>query len=1367
MKHFGLITTLIITLASFNAQAQTARLYSSSDGLANSHIHDIFQDSKGFIWISTENGLSRFDGLRFLNTSFDRSETNSIASNTVRTVLEDSKGRFWVGTSAGLQTFNTDYNTYTKINLEDWGVPDSDQHITKLMELTIGEERKILAASSGHGIYILDADSCAIDHDSQNAINRSLPSKFISTIFKDSSNMLWITTEAGGISLIDLADFSSEPVIWNRSLAIESGDIINTFAEDSQAGNILIGTQSYGMLVWDKATGQIRRPKGKSNGNSSIMSIIPNNIATRYGEHTFLVGIENQGIKLYNADSESISGVRFSNVPFNTSGWKVHKLMEDSQGNVWVGALQNGVMIIPKSMFGFRHVDLGPHDYSEGRNISVTSVISDEERDILWVGTDGSGIYRTDRSNSSDMNLSAENSGLSNNSIMSLALDSRGTLWIATYLGGLFTYSPEKGVRQFKDQKSIGTDKIYNLAYSAEEDALYVGTHGNGLSKVDAKAEKVMQTWDDDSNKWISYLTFDSSGLLWIGTYNGPKAYDSRVNSLTGYELIEGKSIRVNSIFETKDGNIWIGTGEGLICMDRTTKERTLYTEDDGLACNPVSSILEDEDGHLWISTLNGLSRFHLETKTFKNFFQYDGLQENEFNAKAAYKRPNGRMYFGGINGLTVFNPHYVDNREKNIPSLYLSGISIMNKEVRYDPANGENNILDKHISEATRITLPNDADIFSVEFSVLEYTNPQKVVYEYMMEGLEKSWNRTFNDSNNATYTNLPSGRYKLKIMAFYEGEPEEFSYREIDVKVLHPWYMSLWAWLIYISVGIIIVLTLLELRNRRIALKAQQEESEIKEMKLEMFTNISHEIRTPLTLVMTPLKQMRENENEPRQKDLYNLMYRNCLRILRIVNQLLDMRKVDNGQMKLHFVETDVIYFIKDIMKSFDNLATSKKIDFSLNCKEESVNLWIDHGNFDKVIFNILSNAFKYTPDHGRLHIDVSSKGECVEFTIENTGDHIGEKHIDKVFDRFYQADIRDAKMGSGVGLHLAKMLVELHHGQISVFNTEDGVAFRIVLPVGCGHLSEEERTKPQNHKDLYTKNIDATEEHSSAEDVTYNADKESNDQVKQHKTRKRIVLVDDDSEMRAYLKLELQNIYNVEVFANGKDAWARISTSVPDAVITDLIMEKMDGAELCSKIKKNPGTNHIPVILLTSSSDESSQQRCIDSGADRFFTKPISLDILKSAIAGAITTRETIKNKYSRDIDYGYSELKITNSDSQLASKVIGIIRKNIENSDFSVEELSREVGMSRVHLNRKLKETMNISPSNLIRSIRLKQAAYLLIFNKVNISEVAYKVGFSTHSYFSNSFHDFFGMTPKEFTAKYMNCTDEETLKNLFG
>ncbi|MBO7191929.1 MAG: response regulator [Bacteroidales bacterium] len=1377
MKHARLLTSFLAIIITLSATAQTARIYTSADGLANSHIHDIFQDSKGFIWLSTENGLSRFDGIRFYNATVDISRPSSIASNIVRTVFEDSMGKFWVGTSAGLQTFDTEYSRFTKVNLEDWSVPDSDQHIVSIIEIFHNGERKIIASSSGHGLYIINAENHQIDRETQNFINKLLPSKFISRVFKDSAQRLWIATEDGGVKVIDLNKTAEISDIWGKDLIKESSDIINTLVEDEATGNIFLGSTNNGIMIWEAATGKIRRTKKDTGKGISIMSMIPNNLITRYGDNTYLVGLENHGLKLFDTQKESLSDIRISNLPFNTDGWKIHDLMEDNQGNVWIGAAQTGAVIIPKSMFGFRTIDLNTKDTGNTHNTSVTSIVSDENRDCLWVGTDGNGIFRTDNEGNT-INLSAENSRISNNSIMSLALDKRGTLWVATYLGGLFSYTTERGFRQFRDQASLGSDKIYNLVYSTENDLLYVGTHGNGFSMVDVKEEKVLRTWNDDENKWISYLTLDNSGLLWIGTYDGPKTYDSRNDRLTKHELIKDKSIRVNSVFESKDGNIWIGTGEGLIRMDRATKEKRFFTEEDGLACNSVSSILEDNNGYLWISTLNGLSRLHLETGTFKNFRQYDGLQENEFNTRAAYKADNGRMYFGGISGITAFNPQYVDRRERSIPPLFLSSLNVMNEVVRYDPMKGDNNILDKHISEATQITLPNNADLFSLGFSVLEYTNPQRVAYQYMMEGLEKSWNSTLPDSHNATYTNLASGKYKLKIKAFYDGEPDEFSYREIDIRVLPPWYMSFWAWLIYIVTGILAIMGLLDLRNRRIALKAHQEESEIKEMKLQMFTNISHEIRTPLTLVMNPLKKMRESEQDMKQKDMYNLMYRNCLRILRMVNQLMDMRKVDNGQMKLHFVETDVVYFIKDIMQSFQNLAVSRNIHFHIENVQNTVNLWIDQGNFDKIIFNILSNAFKHTPDSGEIRISINepavntgilndSVKEYVEFVIENSGEPIEDKHLNKLFERFYQADVRDARMGSGVGLHLTKMLVDLHHGNISAHNTDTGVAFKLRIPVGCMHLTAEEMTRPENHKDLYTKSTITQEEHTSTEDITYNAEEDNDENIRNAKSRKRIVLVDDDSEMRAYLKLELQSIYNVDVYANGKDAWAKISTSIPDAVITDLVMEKMDGAELCEKIKKNPGTNHIPVILLTSSTDEQSQHRCIESGADRYFTKPISLEILKSALAGAIATRETMRNKFGREIDYGYNELKITDSDNQLATKVISIIRQNIENSDFSVEELSREVGMSRVHLNRKLKETMNISPSNLIKSIRLKQAAYLLINNKVNISEVAYKVGFSTHSYFSNSFHDYFGMTPKEFTTQYANCTDEDVLKKLFG
>lgn len=1374
-KPFIIVACL---LCSMIANAQMARMHTSESGLANSHTHDIYQDSKGFIWFSTENGLSRFDGIKFHTFNFDRNNPNSIASNVVRKVFEDSTGKLWVGTSAGLQVFDTEYNSFKKINLEDWSVPDSDQHIMDIEEISYGNSRKIVAGSSGHGIYIIDAETYAIEREMQNAMNRIHDSEYISGMFMDSKERLWISSDTGGLTVMDMKSGKNLTDIWGPGTIHMADDTFDSFIEDNRTGNIIIGTAENGIVIFDDSTGKIRKAKGRQIYDYRIITMIPNNIAPQESRQTFLVGIENHGIKLFDAEAEEIRDIHFPNVSYDTSKWKVHSLMEDRQGNIWAGAIQRGVLVIPKSMFGFENVSLDS-EISYGDNSKcVTSVIEDSENGCMWIGTDGSGLYRIGR-DGTRMNLSSENSALSNNSIMSVALDKRGKLWVATYLGGLYTYTKESGFRQFKDQKTLNTEKIYCIKYSPDDDIIYAGTHGNGFSMINAKEERVLKTWQDDSYKWVSSLYIDRAGLLWIGTYNGPLAYDNKVDKIIEYNLNEEKSIRVNAIYESKDGNIWIGTGEGLVCLKRSDKETKLYTVEDGLPSNSINDILEDDNGNLWISTLNGLSRFEMESGVFSNFYQHDGLQENEFNSKSAFKSADGRLYFGGIKGLTAFYPDKISVRSLEVPSLYLSNLTVMNSDVMYDPLKGDN-ILDKHISEATQITLPNDAKMFSLEFTVLEYTNPQKISYEYMMEGLDKCWHSTLPGSQTATYTNIPHGRYRLKIRAFYDGNPEKQAYKEIGIRILPPWYLSIWAWMAYCLIGVLSILAFFQQRKRKLDLKIQQEESEIKEMKLQMFTNISHEIRTPLTLVMNPLKKMRENETDRQQKDLYNLMYRNCLRILRLVNQLLDMRKVDNGQMKLHFLETDIIYFIKDIMQSFENLAVSRHIDFSMESKTEPVSLWIDQGNFDKIIFNILSNAFKHTPDKGEIKIKVSSPiinnngilnssiQKYIEFIIENSGSAIEERHLEKLFDRFYQADVRDARVGSGVGLHLTKMLVKLHHGEISAYNTTNGVAFRIRIPLGCSHLNAEEMTTPVKHKDLYTKNSSSTYDHSSTEDITYNAsDIIDEDTGKHTKSKKSIILVDDDSEMRAYLKLELQSIYNIEVYANGKEAWGKITTSIPDAVITDLVMEKMDGAELCEKIKKNPGTNHIPVILLTSSTDEQSQQRCIESGADRFFTKPISLEILKSAIAGAISTRETIKNKYSREIDYGYGEITMSNADNELSTKVISIIRQNIDNSDFSVEELSKEVGMSRVHLNRKLKETMNISPSNLIRSIRLKQAAYLLINNKVNISEVAYKVGFSTHSYFSNSFHDFFGMTPKEFTAQYMNCTDEETLKKLFG
>lgn len=1373
MKRTSILTFSVLLLTSMLCNAQTARLYTSESGLTNSQINDIYQDSKGFIWIATENGLSRFDGMNFSTFRFDRNRENSISSNLVLTTFEDSKGTMWIGTSAGLQVFNNDLNSFTDIDLGDAEVPASDQHISDIAEIDFDGDRTILISSSGHGIYAIDPDTHEILPDIRNEINASILSPFVSHLFQDSDKNIWIGYENGGLSFFNTETDRLVEGIWDLPDEENMEDVmVNVFKEDDN-NKIIIGTFNHGILIYDKETGRIRKAASETARDCRVMSMVENNIITSQGRRTFLVGSENEGLKIFDSDTESLKQIQSPQIPYFTSTWKIHSLTEDNQGNVWIGAYQTGILVLPKSMYGFDYMHFSQHSEPNDNSSCVTSIAGDPFRGCLWVGTDGGGLFRVSK-DGDKTNLNERNSGISNNSIMSLAIDKRGNIWIATYLGGLFKYTPETGFKEFKGQHEIDTDKTVCLAYSEDEDILYVGTHGKGLAIIDLNNEEVIDILAEDDYKWISTLYIDKSKMLWIGTYNGPMCYDHKVRKLIQYDVDETLTTRIQSFCESSDGKMWIGTGEGLVCFEKSTGTITSYSEDDGLPSNVITDIQESLDGHLWISTQNGLSRLNRHSGDFKNYYRHDGLQENEFHARASYKAPDGKLHFGGIKGLSSFYPHIVDQRSHPVPPIYFSDLSVMNEQVEYDPKLGKDNILDKNITEATSMKLPYDSNIFSIEFSVLEYTNPHKIVFSYMMEGFDDTWNTVKPIIRTATYTNLPSGRYKLKVKAFFEGEPDKFSYRELDIDILPPWYGSIWAYMVYMTIGILVIWTLIQLNKKHKLQKREREESEIKELKLRMFTNISHEIRTPLTLVMNPLKKMREAETDKKQKELYNLMYRNSLRILRLVNQLLDMRKVDNGQMQLHFLETDVIYFIRDIMQSFENVALSRDIIFSMSTENDVTNVWIDQGNFDKIIFNILSNAFKYTPDGGHITINVSSPrknngelqsnvDEFIEFLIENSGSMVEDRHLDKLFDRFFQVDVRDAKVGSGVGLNLTKMLVELHHGSIHAFNTDTGMAFCIRIPVGHSHLSASEMTKPTNHKDLYTK---AEDHASSREDVTYTPESSGNNDIKQLKSKKSIVLVDDDSEMRSYLKLELNTLYNVESCANAKEAWGRISTTIPDAVITDLIMEGMDGAELCAKIKKNPGTNHIPVLILTSSGDEQNIQRCIDSGADRFFTKPISLEILKGAIANAIITRETIRNKFSKEIDYGYSEMEMPDSGNHLIDKVIRIIRENIEKPDFGVEDLSHEVGMSRVHLNRKLKETMNISPSNLIKSIRLKQAAYLLINNKVNISEVAYKVGFSTHSYFSNSFHDFFGMTPKEFVARYTGCEDEETLKKIF-
>ena len=747
---------------------------------------------------------------------------------------------------------------------------------------------------------------------------------------------------------------------------------------------------------------------------------------------------------------------------------------------------------------------------------------------------------------------------------------------------------------------------------------------------------------------------------------------------------------------------------------------------------------------------------------------------------RAIHHDCDGKMFFGGINGITAFYPDRIIGREKLMSKIYFSRLTVLNQNVNYDESLGDKNILDRHISQARQIILKKEQNVFSLEFAVLEYANPQKVVYGYMLKGFDTDWRYTDSKNRMATYTNLPEGSYIFQVKAFFEGSSndQKVVYNDINIRILPPWYKSWWAYLIYLTFFMILIREFLNLLIRRKLRMQERLELERKELKLRMFTDLTHEIRTPFTLVLTPLKSLRESETDGKRKEMINLIYRNALRILRLLNQLMDIRKIDNRQLKMQFQKTDLIFFIKDVMESFEQLAIMRNIDFRLVSNLELLEVWIDQINFDKVLFNILSNAFKFTPDNGYIMVSLdtfknnSADGlrqdiaEYVKLSIENSGSKIDESEIGRIFDRFYQSRDNTTGSGSGIGLHLAKMIVRLHYGNISIHNVENGVALTIHIPFGKNHLMPTEIVDTSNHKDLYS-GIRLGEQLPNEAD--YIELPQNDDEIvvfKGGKSKRTLVFIDDDADLGKYIRMELSDKYHVEVFTDAREAWKLISTTKPDAVITDLIMPELDGISLCRKIRQNPETNHLPVIILTSATEEESERQCIESGADHYLTKPINLGLLKSTIAQVIQTREMLRNKYRSTVKSDFDEVKMTSPDSRLIAKVIETIRKNIENPEFNVDDLSNEVGISRVHLNRKLKENINISPNNLIKSIRLKQAAYLLINNKVNISDVAYKVGFSSHSYFSNNFKEYFGMAPTEFVMKYTDLDEKESISKLF-
>ena len=1293
-----LIFFLLLTTFLYPVSAQTSRLYTSELGLPNSQINRICQDGHDFLWVCTEGGLLRFDGVSFEEFRHDQNNDFSLLSDSVHDFCEDGHGVKWVGTASGLAIFDSEHSRFSRFDLQDSRQPDSRQFIGKLIMVPGRTGNNLLfVITGGSGIYVIDTGQQTVLNDKREKIYASVPDEHISAALLDAGRRLWIVPDRNGLPVILNVDTLAPcaDVRWEPDLVRAADGIrITALAEDPVTRNLLIGTD-HGLLVFDNATHTVRRARGKNAGKTAISSAIFNNQARLEDGRSFLLGDENGGLLLFDIATEEVRPGILPSMRSTSDNWKATVMFEDNQGNVWLGLYQNGLLVAPKSMFGFSYLGFDKNGIPGQNSACVMSLYDDGRR--LWVGTDGAGLFCTEPGGK-QTNYNKDNSGLTNNAVMCVEGDKHGNLWIGTYLDGLFYKDAGGKIRLFPEQGGIGTMRIRTLEYDEKRDLLYVGTYGAGLVVIDPARLRIVQSVVDEEYLWISALHLDKSGLLWVGTYNGPFQFEAETGLIVPFHP-DMSSARIYSIASDDDGNIWFGTGDGLFCTDAEGSVLMHYNEKSGLANNVIRDIVPSQAGNVWISTAGGLSRLNTRTGVLTSFHVTDGLQSNEFRSGAVARSASGLLYFGGTSGVTAFSPRLVDGNGHKVPQVFLSRLRELERDIEYDPNLGNANLIDKHISEATRILVPTGTDLFSLTFSVPEYTNPMRIAYACRLRGFDSDWKTIPARHRTATYTNVPPGRYTFEVKAFFEGMPEEYSMRSIDIQVEAPWYRTRWAYAVYLLLLSAVGYALYRLWRRREQRKQEMKDAELKELRLGLFTNLTHEIRTPLTLVMGPLRTLRESEQDPAQKDTYNLMYRNCLRINRLVNQLMDLRKVDAGQMPMHFRRTDLVYFIRDIMKSFFTMAKSKDIHFTMSPAREEEFLWIDQGNFDKIIYNILSNAFKHTPEGGRIHLSISEPipnrnilqadvREYVEISVFNSGSKIEDSYISRVFDRFVQIDPYDANTGSGVGLNLAKMLVELHHGTIEAENLEDGVVFRVRIPAGKEHLTEAELVETTHHKDLYDRMADTPE--ARLEEETLFVPTEEGRTEKTLKARKNLLVVEDDEETREYLRKLLRGKYNVTVCANGKEAWPVVSTTLPDAVITDLVMPEMNGRELCVKIRQNPSTNHIPVIVLTGQDSEKEQEEASESGADKFLSKPVSVSLLLSSIAQVISARETVKGKFAPAMEYDYTGIKMGSADEALMRRIVESIRTHLENPDFDVAALCADVGISRVHLNRKLKE-----------------------------------------------------------------------------
>ncbi|GAA3594162.1 two-component regulator propeller domain-containing protein [Flavivirga amylovorans] len=1352
LKTFYLIIVLnIYCNHTFSQTDYKFKHLNTTDGLSQSTVIAIKQDTLGQIWLGTRDGLNKYDGTHFEVFKHNPQDSTSISNNDILCIQEDKNHYLWVGTSNGLNRYNPFLKTFKRFLYSN---SNSGQRVLSMKSMLNGD--LWFGTSNGISIYDIASDTLKTNID---YLNEDFSGTVVQVIEQSANGVIWLGTQNGLYKLE-----GTENGKYNFKIFADGERRLNiTDIYVNNNSSLFVGTKNNGLFSLDVATELLSPISLPDNGlriAQDIRSIIKDK------QDNLWVGT-NSGIYIFSKGKKLINIITDSNNLEGISNNYIKKLFVDRKGSVWVGSYFGGINIWDRTNTNF--VNYSKKITGLGLSHNVIGVLAKKDDTTILIGTEGGGVNVLDHKKNSIEHLVPENyQRLLNENVKSL-LYHNDQLWIGTFSNGILIYD-FKTNRILKNKLPEALSQILKNSgiYSLEtcgNDVLLIGTFGDGLIQYHLKSKFYRFFRHNSENKnsiinnHIRRILVESESKIWLCNTRGISLIefnDDLKNSFKVSRYLYNETTQVGenirTLFKDSNGIIWAGSKDGNIYKFSENKFEKIPLN---IPLAAIQGILEDNPDNLWLSTSKGLINFNKKSQKAIRYDESDGMIGSEYNDNAALKTVNGTFYFGSTLGLTSFVPSKL-TKNTYAPKVLLTNLMIQNKYIK--PLDSSE-VLSQNITYNKTLVLKHTNTNFSIHFSIPNFINPKKNRYKYRLLGLETAWKET--NQTSAYYTIQNPGTYNFEVMGanndgFWNPNPTKLS---VIVKPA-PW-RSNWAIFIYLLTLSGIVYSVFSFFRSRSKLKTQlqiehlerERDKEINQEKLEFFTNVSHEFRTPLTLITGPLQQLLKDykgSNEVYKKLL--LIEGNAKQLLQLINRLMDFRKLENKQSSLKAAKGNIVKFVNEIYLSFTELARIGNYTYNFEASPKEILVYYDREKLEQVFFNLLSNAFKYTPKQGNITVQIEKTKSTITMRVIDSGCGINEVHAKKLFDRFYQtpkqSEYHKQIKGTGIGLSIVKNIVELHRGTVDVVsNAFGGSTFTVTLPLGKSHLHPKEIIK--NFK--FSDDISLYENPFQNKSLKKIVDFKNAVPIEEQAT---ILVVEDNHSLRAFIKDVLKNSYNIIDASNGKEALSKVLKKAPDLIISDVIMPEMSGTELCEKIKNNVKTSHIPIILLTSRSALIYKVDGLERGADDYISKPFDVEEFYLRVRNMIISNNRMKARYKNDDILIPEEVTVSSIDDTLFKKAIVLVTDNISNEQFDIPTFSSELGISRTLLFTKIKAWTNFTPNGFINEIRLQRAKEILENNaEINISQVSYMVGFKYSKYFSKCFQKRFGETPKKYVKKF--------------